>query len=70
MALALTAYESGVCSGCGLHSSVAHGDHNVGRHEAAEFICHGCETAESFQKANKDSYPGQKIGLREVAGWD
>lgn len=67
MALALRAYEDGLCPGCGLHSSVVRGDHNVGRHEVVEDICHGCEALQAFQQdTNKDRYPGQKLGVQEV----
>lgn len=72
MALALTAYEEGLCPGCGLHSSVTRGDHNVGRHEVDDQgICHGCESLESYQaQENREQFPGQKITVREVEGWD
>lgn len=73
MALALRAYEDGLCPGCGLHSSVTRGDHNVGRHEVnADEICHGCESMESFQadpQNEKNRFPGQKVSLREQDGW-
>ena len=71
MALALTAYEDGLCPGCGLHASVTRGDHNVGRHEVHDDeICHGCEPLESHQMNSKtQKYPGQKITLRQVGGW-
>ena len=71
MALALRAYEDGLCPGCGLHSSVARGDHNVGRHEVTtDAICHACEALESFQANDKsERFPGQKIGVTEVKGW-
>lgn len=70
MALALTAYEDGLCPGCGLHHSVTRGDHNVGRHEADDqVICHGCETLEAKRAdKNRHVFPGQKITLREVGG--
>lgn len=72
MALALTAYEDGLCPGCGLHHSVARGDHNVGRHEADDqVVCHGCAPLEAKRdEKNRQSFPGQKIVLREVEGWD
>lgn len=64
LALALTAYEDGLCSGCGLHRSVSHGDENVGRHETAVTICHGCEPIEALHAdKNRDTYPGQKVHL-------
>jgi hypothetical protein len=71
MALALTAYEDGICPGCGLHSSVTRGDHNVGRHEADDqVICHGCEPLEALQgNSTRNTFPGQKIILRETDGW-
>lgn len=70
MALALTAYEDGLCSGCGLHNSVTHGDENVGRWETGENICHGCEPIDSERdKESKDTYPGQKITLVEAEGF-
>jgi len=70
MALALRAYEDGLCPGCGLHSSVTRGDHNVGRHEAVEDICHGCEPVESFaQDDKKERYPGQKVGAAQRKDW-
>lgn len=71
MALALTAYEDGLCPGCGLHHSVARGDHNVGRHEADDqTICHGCAPLEA-KRADKTrlTFPGQKLTVREVEGW-
>lgn len=72
MALALTAYEDGICPGCGLHVSVARGDHNVGRHEADDqVICHGCAPLEALQGNEKRAtFPGQKIIVRETDGWD
>lgn len=72
MALALTAYEDGLCPGCGLHHSVARGDENVGRHEADDqVICHGCAPLESMRaEKNRPTFPGQKITLREVEGWN
>jgi hypothetical protein len=72
MALALTAYEDGLCSGCGLHHSVTRGDHNVGRHETDEqVICHGCAPLEAkLSDKNRKTFPGQKIVVREVDGWD
>lgn len=71
MALALTAYEDGLCPGCGLHSSVTRGDHNAGRHEADDqVICEGCAPLEAKQaEKNRPTFPGQKIVLREVEGW-
>lgn len=70
MALGLTLYERGLCSGCGMHRSVTHGDHNVGRLEAGEEICHGCEVVESARDATKkDTYPGQKMTVTEADGW-
>lgn len=64
MALALTAYEDGLCSGCGMHSSVTHGDHNMGRFETGEDICHVCEVIESARDGDKEKpYPGQKLTL-------
>ena len=71
MALALTAYEDGLCPGCGLHHSVAQGDHNVGRFEADDqVICEGCAPLESMRADNKRAtFPGQKIVLREVEDW-
>lgn len=71
MALALTAYEDGLCPGCGLHASVARGDHNVGRHEADDqVVCEGCAPLEAMREdKNRDTFPGQKIVLREVEGW-
>lgn len=71
MALALTAYEDGLCSGCGLHSSVTRGDHNVGRHEADDqHICHGCAPLESKRDdKNRSTFPGQKIVLRQSEDW-
>lgn len=72
MALALRAYEDGLCPGCGLHSSVTRGDHNLGRHEVdADEICHGCEALESFQANDKtERFPGQKISLHQRPDWD
>jgi hypothetical protein len=70
MALALTLYEDGLCSGCGLHHSVTHGDENVGRWETGENICHGCEPIDSARESEKkDPYPGQKLTLVEVEGF-
>ncbi|WP_104087040.1 hypothetical protein [Arthrobacter sp. GMC3] len=71
MALALTLYEDGLCSGCGLHHSVTHGDENVGRWEAnSENICHGCEPIDAAKDADKkDTYPGQKLTLIEADGF-
>ena len=71
MALALTAYEAGICSGCGLHQSVTHGDENVGRWEVTgENICHGCEPIEAQRDdKNRETYPGQKITLVEADGF-
>lgn len=71
MALALTAYEGGLCPGCGLHASVARGDHNVGRHEADDqVVCEGCSPLEAMREdKNRDTFPGQKIVLRERDGW-
>lgn len=70
MALALIMYEEGLCGGCGLHRSVAHGDHNVGRWEKSEMICHGCEPIEAAQEdKNLDKYPGQKLTLVEADGF-
>ncbi|WGM21866.1 hypothetical protein QEH68_06745 [Paenarthrobacter sp. OM7] len=71
MALALTAYEEGLCPGCGLHHSVTRGDHNVGRHEADDqVICHGCAPLESKRAdTNRVTFPGQKITLHEADGW-
>ncbi|GAA5229269.1 hypothetical protein [Arthrobacter cryoconiti] len=71
MALALTAYEDGLCSGCGLHYSVTHGDHNLGRHIAdTDNICHGCEPLDTLREdKNRDTYPGQKITLVEADGF-
>lgn len=68
MAMALTAYEDGICPGCGIHHSQARGDENVGRYEARDdTICHGCEPLESLQKdKNRNSYPGQKVYLKEA----
>ena len=72
MALALTAYEDGVCDGCGLHHSVTRGDGNVGRHEVDDqIICEGCAPIEALRANEKrDTFPGQKIAVREVEGWD
>ena len=70
MALALTAYELSLCPGCGLPASKVHGDHNVGRYETHEHICHGCEVIESLKDQKQDTYPGKKIGLVEVDGFD
>lgn len=72
MALALTAYEDGLCGGCGLHHSVARGDHNVGRHEVNDqVICHGCAPLEAkLAEKKRETFPGQKIVLREVDDWD
>ncbi|MET4095110.1 hypothetical protein [Arthrobacter sp. UYCu712] len=71
MALALTAYEDGLCPGCGLHSSVTRGDHNVGRHEADDqVICEGCAPLEALRAdKNRDAFPGQKIILRQAKDW-
>lgn len=70
MALALTAYEAGICSGCGLHHSVTQGDENVGRWETGENICHGCEPIEAQRDdKNRETYPGQKITLVESEGF-
>lgn len=71
MALALTAYEDGLCGDCGGHYSVTHGDHNVGRWETTETICHRCEAADSYRANHKekDMYPGQKLSLVEVEGF-
>ncbi|ALE91817.1 hypothetical protein AOC05_04930 [Arthrobacter alpinus] len=69
MALALTAYEDGLCGDCAGHYSVTHGDENVGRWEGAESICHRCEAGESFRDSNKETYPGRKISLVEVDGF-
>ena len=71
MALALTAYEDGLCPGCGLHHTVAQGDQNVGRFEADDqVICEGCAPLESMRADNKRAtFPGQKIVLREVEDW-
>jgi hypothetical protein len=69
MALALTVYEEGLCSDCGGHYSVTHGDENVGRWETSETICHRCEAIESEREGDsKDSYPGKKLTVMEVAG--
>lgn len=66
MALALTAYEDGLCAGCGGHYSQTHGDENVGRYEVnADTICHQCEAIESFNENNKDKYPGQKLTVTD-----
>ena len=65
MALALTAYEDTICPGCGLPASHVLGDANVGRYEAEETICHGCEVRESARDSIKDPYPGMKLVLRE-----
>lgn len=66
MAMALTAFEASLCSGCGLPTSIAHGDDNVGRWEVdPETICHGCAALESFRESNKDHYPGQKLHLHD-----
>ena len=66
MALALTAYEDGLCGGCGGHFSQTHGDENVGRWEAnADAICHQCEAIEAFRENNKDTYPGQKLTVTD-----
>lgn len=72
MALALTAYEDGLCGGCGLHHSVTRGDHNVGRHETDDqVICHGCAPLEAtLAEKNRKTFPGQKLVLREVDDWD
>jgi hypothetical protein len=71
MALALTAYEDGLCPGCGLHISVARGDHNVGRHEADDqVLCHGCAPLEAMRgNERRATFPGQKIVLREAEDW-
>lgn len=70
MALALTMYEDALCGGCGGHPSVTHGDSNVGRWETGEDICHRCEVVESEQADKaKDTYPGQKLTVMEVAGY-
>lgn len=70
MALALTLYEDGLCAGCGLHRSQTHGDHNVGRWETKETICHGCSPFEAERdRENRDKYPGQKLTLQEVEGF-
>lgn len=70
LALALTLYEDGLCSGCGMHRSVTHGDHNVGRWETGDDICHGCEPVEAQRDdKNRESYPGQKITLVETDGF-
>lgn len=70
MAMALTAFEDSVCSGCGQPASIARGDHNVGRLEvvADEIICHGCEALESHRESEKDKHqpPGQKTYLRDA----
>lgn len=58
MALALQQYEDSIHS-CGVPSSVAFGDHNVGRVEWAETICHACEAKEAAFNDNKNPYPGQ-----------
>jgi hypothetical protein len=72
MALALTAYEDSLCPGCGLPHAKTHGDGNVGRYETvADDICHGCEALETLQANDKrESFPGQKIHLHEVDGFD
>lgn len=70
MALALTMYEDGLCSDCGGHYSVTHGDENVGRWETAETICHRCEAIDSARESqSKDAYPGQKLTIVEADGY-
>ena len=65
MAMALQQYEDGICSGCGLHHSMTHGDENVGRMETRDDqICHGCQAIESYREdKNRTTYPGQKVYL-------
>jgi len=58
MALALQQYEDGLHE-CGVHSSLAFGDNNVGRVEWKETICHACEAREEAHNGNKNPYPGQ-----------
>lgn len=67
MALALTAYEESLCSGCGMPAHLVRGDENVGRHTVEETICHGCEDLESArQDSSRQPYPGQKLYLVEA----
>ena len=67
MALALTAYEDTLCSGCGLPHSKTRGDQNVGRYELRDDgICHGCEVLEAAKTdKNRNTFPGQKLYLVE-----
>lgn len=58
MALALQQHEDSVHS-CGVPSSVAFGDDNVGRVEWQETICHACESRESATSNDKNPYPGK-----------
>lgn len=67
MALALTAHEESLCTGCGMPAHTVRGDDNVGRHTVEETICHGCEELESVRSdKHRPAYPGRKLYLQEA----
>ena len=58
MAVALRQYEDSIHT-CGVPSSIAFGDDNVGRVEWEEKQCHACASHEEASKSGKNDYPGK-----------
>lgn len=53
LALALTEYESGLCSGCGQQSHESTDISMSGWYEARTFVCHGCAALAEFNDDDK-----------------
>lgn len=61
LALALTEYEQGLCSGCGQPRIRSINDDIDGYLVAHRYLCHGCKAAHDDVEAHGPLLPGQHV---------
>ena len=59
--MALTAYEDGMCSGCGQPKDLTYNPDAEGWYEAREVACAGCAAQHEHGKDQKQATPGGKL---------